>query len=241
MLKPFRILQGCALNAVDGLIGDVRAFYFDDERWRVRFFVVDTGSWLRKRPVLINAEALGKVDAGDDTIEVRLTKEQVSKSPPPDSHKPVSRQYKDELYRRYAWMPYRSMVRAVGWGTIAPPSILETPATRCDGDSHLRSSAELLNHYSLRAEDGKVGRVHDFIMNERDWSVPYAIVRTGVCGLGKDVPVRTDFVKCISLRKTEISVDLLRCQIKEAPPCDPAAPISAEFVQRLSEHYGRKE
>ena len=72
------------------------------------------------------------------------------------------------------------MVCAVGWGTIASPSVLEAPAIEHAGNFHLRSSAELRNRYSLRAEDGKVGRVRDFIMDDQNWSVPYAIVRAGV-------------------------------------------------------------
>lgn len=83
--------------------------------------------------------------------------------------------------------------------------------------------------------------MHDFIVNEDEWSAPYASVRAGVCGFGKDVLVKTDFVRGIFLRKMEISVDLLRCQIKEAPVCDRGARISSEFGQRLNEHYGCKE
>jgi len=239
MLRPFQLLQGRALNASDGKIGNVREFYFDDKSWKVRYLVVDTGFWLRKRQVLVVPELLGNVDAQNGAIEVRLNKNEVRKLPPLDSDKPVSRQYEEELRRHYAWTPYRSMVAAAGWGTIAPPRISEAPSARLDGDSQLRSSSEVLNRYSLCAEDGEVGRVHDFFMNEHDWSVPYAIVRTGVCGLGKDVLMRTDFVGRISFRKREISVSLLRCQIKEAPACAPAATISRELEQRLDDHYGR--
>jgi uncharacterized protein YrrD len=42
-------LEGYAIHATDGAIGRVRDFYFDDESWVVRYFVVDTGAWLRSR------------------------------------------------------------------------------------------------------------------------------------------------------------------------------------------------
>ena len=34
---------------MDGLIGKVDDFYFDDEDWRIRYLVVDTGKWLSGR------------------------------------------------------------------------------------------------------------------------------------------------------------------------------------------------
>mgnify|MGYP006295703989 CR=1 FL=1 len=39
---------------IDGDIGTVADLYFDDERWVVRYLVVETGNWLSQRPVLIS-------------------------------------------------------------------------------------------------------------------------------------------------------------------------------------------
>ena len=52
-------LRGYALRAMDGLIGKVDDFYFDDEDWRIRYLVVDTGKWLSGRKVLISPISLG--------------------------------------------------------------------------------------------------------------------------------------------------------------------------------------
>lgn len=53
MLRNLKDLQGYALRATDGDVGTVKDFYFDDERWVVRYLVVETGSWLASRRVLI--------------------------------------------------------------------------------------------------------------------------------------------------------------------------------------------
>lgn len=53
MATLFDTLRGCTLAASDGEIGKVREFYFDDEHWMMRYFIVDTGSWLLEREVLI--------------------------------------------------------------------------------------------------------------------------------------------------------------------------------------------
>ena len=49
MLHRAKELRGDAIVADDGAIGSVDDLYFDDERWGLRYFVVDTGSWLPGR------------------------------------------------------------------------------------------------------------------------------------------------------------------------------------------------
>jgi hypothetical protein len=53
MLRNVKDLRGCALRATDGAIGRVEDFYFDDEDWGIRYLVVNTGSWLSDRKVLM--------------------------------------------------------------------------------------------------------------------------------------------------------------------------------------------
>jgi hypothetical protein len=73
---PFQTLRGCTLAASDGEIGSVREFYFTDEQWKVRYLVVDTGSWLGGRRVLVVPAVLREVDPQSNVIVVDLTKEQ---------------------------------------------------------------------------------------------------------------------------------------------------------------------
>ena len=46
MLQSIKQLYGSKLAAVDGEIGSVKDFYFDDVSWAVRYVVADTGPWL---------------------------------------------------------------------------------------------------------------------------------------------------------------------------------------------------
>src|SRR5687767_2340606 len=54
MLRNIKDLRGYVIRAIDGTIGKVDDFYFDDEDWGIRYLVVDTGSWLSGRKVLIS-------------------------------------------------------------------------------------------------------------------------------------------------------------------------------------------
>jgi hypothetical protein len=57
MLLSVNQLYGEKLGALDGDIGQVKDLYFDDLNWTVRYLVVETGSWLSGRQVLISPHA----------------------------------------------------------------------------------------------------------------------------------------------------------------------------------------
>ena len=40
MLRNSKNLEGCAIGATDGAIGEVKDLYFDDEAWIIRYLVV---------------------------------------------------------------------------------------------------------------------------------------------------------------------------------------------------------
>jgi len=93
MLIKAKTLEGFKLDSLDGEIGKVKEFYFDDRHWTIRYLVAETGTWLADRQVLISPYALSSVDKEAKNIAVDLTKKQIEDSPPLDSHKPVSHQY----------------------------------------------------------------------------------------------------------------------------------------------------
>ena len=59
MLYQAKTLKGYKLNSLDGEIGKIKEFYFDDHYWTIRYLVADTGNWLTDRQVLISPHALG--------------------------------------------------------------------------------------------------------------------------------------------------------------------------------------
>jgi len=103
MLRSLKSLINYEIAAKDGAIGSVHDFYFDDRRWCVRYLVVDTGTWLPGRRVLLSPVSIGGADWAAKHIEVGLTKEQVENSPPLSADRPVSRQHERELTEYFAW------------------------------------------------------------------------------------------------------------------------------------------
>src|ERR1700722_15084776 len=106
MLRSIKQLYGDKLGASDGEIGHVKDFYFDDQNWAIRYLVVDTGSWLTGRQVLLSPHSLGRLDQGEKILRVNLTRKQIENGPSIELHKPVSRQYEELYYRYYGWPCY---------------------------------------------------------------------------------------------------------------------------------------
>src|SRR5512141_2808534 len=103
MLRSLKQLYGDKLGASDGEIGHVKDVYFDDQNWAIRYLIVDTGSWLPGRQVLLSPHSLGHYEQADKVVRVNLTRNQIERCPAIETHKPVSRQYAEEYYRYYGW------------------------------------------------------------------------------------------------------------------------------------------
>jgi hypothetical protein len=85
-------VHGTAIEATDGSIGSVDDFLFSDDRWTVRWAVIDTGNWLPGRRVLLPPNRLTLPADRSGNISVALTRKQVEDSPEIDRDPPVSRQ-----------------------------------------------------------------------------------------------------------------------------------------------------
>ena len=94
------------MDSLDGEIGKVKEFYFDDRHWTIRYLVAETGTWLADRQVLISPYALSAVNKEAKNIAVDLTKKQIEASPSLDSDKPVSRQFEQAYYGHYLYPMY---------------------------------------------------------------------------------------------------------------------------------------
>jgi hypothetical protein len=245
MLRSGNHLKGFRLGAEDGAVGSVKEFYFEDDSWTVRYIVADTGPWLLNRPVLVSPASVRRIDDAGRTISVALTKEQVKRSPPLETDKPVSRRYEELLNSYFRIAPYwKGRGR---WGGGAFPSVLAAPEMAVSGpvqpepgDPHLRSSREI-THYVVQAKDGDAGAVDDFILDDRTWAIRYVVVDTREWWPGGTVLISPLWVTKISWDQSRIFADLPRRVIREAPGYDPSQPITDDYERRLFRYYGCEE
>lgn len=254
MLRSFNHIRGYAIHASDGEIGSLQDLYFDDQSSLIRYFVVDAGTWLSAKRVLLAPPAVGGIDTEREEIVTGLTRQQVEDSPPIDTEKPVSRQQEVELHTHYGWQPYWTVPPLVGtlgpyWGDVMPATTYPAPGRasvaeevaareREHADPHLRSAREV-EGYHVAATDGEIGHVEDFLIDDQDWAIHLLVINTRNWLPGRKVVISPAWLHGVDWSEERIHVDLTRQQIKDSPEYDPAMIPDQGYLERLAAHYGR--
>ena len=258
MLRHLKDLHGYALRATDGDIGTVKDFYFDDERWVVRYLVVETGSWLASRKVLVAPQALGTPDHDAQVLPVSITREQVRNSPDIDTDKPVSRQHEIDYLGYYGYPAYWDSVGV--WGTGSLPGMLapeigmapsgvggleaeqalaaERAARHRHDDPHLRSCKDVTG-YHIKAQDGEIGHVQGWIVDEQSWALRYLVIDTSNWWIGHKVLVAPPWIREVSWSDRVVVTDMTREAIRHAPEWDAASPPDRAHEVDVHRHYDR--
>lgn len=247
VLRNAHALVGCEVRARDGIIGEVKDLYFDDGQWRLRYFVVETGTWLKKRRVLISPEVVQAPEWNAGILPVDLTQDQVRESPSLETGYPVSRQYEESLRRYYGW-PFYWGAGFAGPGLILPASsVVRTSLSTVEttssvrsppADPHLRSANDVRGH-RIHATDGEIGHAVDFLIDDRTWDIRYLVVDTQNWLPGKKVVVSPWWITEVKWLESEIIIDLAKNTIKSSPHYDPETPLSVDYAGRLHDYYGR--
>lgn len=244
MLRSTKELRGYTIRALDGEIGKVHELYFDDLAWLVRYLVVDTGTWLSGRKVLLSPGVVGQPDWETQTLPVELTKKQVESSPEIGTNEPVSRQMEMDLHTYYGWTPYwRGGLPELGLGAAAAAQMIAEAAQgeaekQRQEDPHLRSTREVIG-YHIQARDGEIGHIDDFVVDVGTWYVRYLVIDTRNWLPGKKVLVAPAWVEEVNWASRSVSMDLKRETIKNSPEFDPSMPVNREYEVRLYDYYGR--
>ncbi len=246
MLRSMSSLEGYTIQAQDGEIGKADDFCFDDFSWVIRYLVVDTGTWLPGRRVLLSPHAVTATDYASSTLAVSLTKQQVEESPPVSEDQPVSRQEEKRLVEHFDWPAYWDYpLPGVSMGAEPAAAIQEsraprqeTTVTKEQGDPHLRSVREVRG-YSVAAKDGDIGHVEDFIIDEDDWVIRYIVVDTRNWLPSPKVLVSPTWFHEVRWDKSNVHVALDRATVKSCPRYDPNEPINQDYETQLYDYYGR--
>lgn len=242
MLHLARKIRGATIQATDGEIGTLDDFYFEEDRWTVRYLLVDTGKWFSGKRVLISPMSV-KGAWGRAGIPVGLTKSQVWNSPQIDWQRPLSRGTEAEVLKYYGYPWYWNGSNI--WGAFENPAALvaqpPAPTPMPEGPvvdiekHHLRSTNESTG-YHIHATDGEIGHVDDFLIGEESWRIRYLLIDTSNWVGGKSVVVRADAVERIDRERGALHVGATRDEIRKSRPFDSieeavgAAEIGPAFV-----------
>jgi uncharacterized protein YrrD len=218
MYQNTRKIIGYKLSALDGDLGQVQDFYFDDKTWAVRYLVAATGTWLADRQVLVSPYALGRFDQTGEVLPVNLTRKQIEHSPGIDRHRPVSRQFEEAYHRYYGWPPYWLGGRMWGRGdlpVVMPPASPDSPSHYQHDewdDVHLRST-QAVTGYKIHALDGEIGAVSGLIVDDERWFIRDLVVETGHWYAGKEILIATGKIDRIGREESKVFVRLTKDEI----------------------------
>ena len=257
MLRSFKALKGYSLQAADGDIGRVDDIYFDDRTWKISHLVIQTGTRFTSRKVLLSSYTLGIVDRRANTIVTSMTRAQVQRAPSHSQAMPVSQQRENVVIANCGWGAGEPS--PASWITLGGLSMEEAEVTRENNSSldatpveatpfdslltspsdeaHRRSASEV-HHYAIATQDGLLGHVTDFLVDDEQapWTIRHLVVRTGSWPTSRKVLLAPYCVEAIDWERAQVQVCLSREELRGCPSFDASTPIARRAPQ--DKHFG---
>ncbi|MES2949631.1 MAG: PRC-barrel domain-containing protein [Pseudomonadota bacterium] len=248
MLRNTQELKSYTIGATDGEVGKVADVFFDDQSWVVRYIVVDTGSWLTSRKVLISPYAVQRADWEHKRLPVNLSREQVKNSPDIDTDMPVSRQHEMAYADYYRYPYYWGLDGFWGDGLYSPMEPMRSDADERyaqaerardqNDDPHLRSCKAVVG-YHIHASDGDIGHVQSMLVDEETWAIRYLVVDTSNWWMGHKVLIPPEWITNVNWADSSVTVDLTRATVQNSPRYESSEDLNRSRELELYSHYGR--
>ncbi|RPJ51021.1 MAG: PRC-barrel domain containing protein [Acidobacteria bacterium] len=240
MIRLLNDVKGSAVRASDGDIGMVTDYYFDDQRWAIRYLVVDVGNLVRGGFVLISPIAVRGTDWENQTIDLSIDRERVRSGPTTDVLQPISRQYETDYYRYYGWPTYWAGPGI--WGAEATPGalgLITPPSTTIGGtsaepserdvrrtvrdrtgagleESRLRSAKEVAG-YHIKATDQEAGHIDDYVVDRDTWVIHSIVIDTSNWPGGKTVVLPRERIERVDWSTKQIFVNMTSHEVRNSP------------------------
>lgn len=248
MLTSVKNLMSYHVNAVNDELGHIKDVLFDDKQWTIRYLSVDTRRWMPlSEKVLITPIAIDQIDNEKECINLILDKDTISRCPPLSSHKPISQEYEETLFDFFGYGYYWNGLGL--WGNFESPEPLkiqqdqplnddngsEASTEDTPGDYKLLSAKEI-NHYDVVEMDGMKGHIHDFILDQKDYSIAYLVIdtRNWLPG-GKKVLISPHFVEELNWKNQATYCNLTVADFEKLPEFDEELLIDDDAVNSVNQ------
>lgn len=235
MLRRAKELKGYHVRAVDGDVGSVHDVLVDDARWLVRYMVVESGSWIGSKTVLLSPATLGVPDVEGRAFSIDLTRREVEEGPIIDVTQPV---------------PVDPAQGGATFGLLAPGRPVEPPtvegepiqaaappAGEATSVAHLRSLA-VLRGFAVEALDGTIGRVDDVIVDDESWVVRYVVISRGRLRR-RHIILPAAWINRVRWAIQTMSFDLERGMVESGPTYEPSKELDRDRERQVYDHYGQ--
>ncbi|MEI6558428.1 MAG: PRC-barrel domain-containing protein [Rhodospirillaceae bacterium] len=233
MLRSMKELFGYSVAALDGPLGTLEDFLFDERTHDLRYLVADTGGWFNRRHLLVTPAAFGRTRWPARDFPVRITCAQAAASPVMVVDAPLSRQHEVALHTFFEWMPYwLTHANGVPTAHVAPPGGAALP-------SPVLCRAQRLIGYQLEASDSRIGHIVDFLVDDEVWRMQHLVVDTEAWGDPRTVMVSLAVFTGIDAGAETVKVDLTERLVRESPVYDPSAIAGSRSEVVFHDYLGR--
>lgn len=90
----------------------------------------------------------------------------------------------------------------------------------------------------IRASDGELGQVEDFLFDDKNWAIRYFVVETGRLLRTRRVLITPSAASHPEWDRRIIAVDLTVQQVHDSPDVDTAKPVSRQQEIEMHQYYG---
>ena len=239
MIFRIKELLRYKVHARDGVLGEVEDFYFDDFEWCLRYMVVSGGDEMDGRRLLISTAAVERPDPSTTELKINLSKETTKNSPEITLDRPITREEQIAIHSYYEWPLYWEASGLSAYPLVEMVTDMRKQEAENEGVHPLRSARQVLG-LSIKARDGHLGSVEDFLVEDEKWNMYYLVIDTGSWLPGRQVIISPQWIENIRWEDSEVEVDLNQETIKNSPEYDPTTPLDSEYEARLSEYYGSR-
>ena len=106
-------------------------------------------------------------------------------------------------------------------------------------DPNLRSTNAVSNLH-IQANDGEIGHVSDFVIDDETWAIRYLIIDTTNWFGGKKVLISPKWIDKISWNESKVFINLSMEDIKNAPEySEEETQLTRDYETQLHNYYSR--
>ncbi|QRR00830.1 PRC-barrel domain-containing protein [Dyadobacter sandarakinus] len=228
MERSFKSLTHYGLGAIDGEIGKICDVYVDGATWHICYWIVDTGTLLDQRKVMIAAHSVLGIECRNKTFETSLSRNQIKDSPVIDTNKAESNQQEiiSDHFRNYWFLPIKHGV------------LLDKEANRGISNINLRS-LEVLLSCKIYGTDSYLGRVIDYILDTKYWKIDYLIIEIGGLFRSQKVLIPIKLINTINWTVLVININMAKKEFGQLQCYDPQGRVNILSDGSFLDYHGR--
>ncbi|SRR6056297_526494 len=241
MKRSLKHLIGYNLETTDKIKGKVLDFFFDEERWVVRYMEADQGKILPNKKVLIPRAFLDEPEWENSTFKVSMSRDEFKNCPATEDNKPVSREYESRLLSHLQMKNYWAVAPPSPTGMTYPVRPIEPPKVQIKEeniDTTLRSLNEVLG-YRVYTRDGNYGHLDDIIIDDEDWQILYFVITDGNLLGEQNIMFPIGWIDKISYKDQHVKLNINSGDLQHAPDFNPEYPVNTEYEKKVYDYYGR--